>query len=445
MIHRRHAIHAAAVLAPVVLLPLLLRPEWALGASLAAVLVLLAWRSVAYPVVFLGLVPVLVGFLGSNPLPQGVTSYLFFGWTALALGFAVLRDEAVPGSVLKAAPVVLTLALGGLLIAQLSSSPAPAYGSMKVQLFLSQNLVLLLAGVVIGRNRRHLDLFLGLTVFVAFLSALVLMQELIGGQAQEVLPSRFALNPDENPIFLGRAAADGLIIAVYLLLAGTVLRYRLFALALLPALAVALVASGSRGPVVGLIVGVTALLVCLARSRRIRRRIPILVLAIVAGVLLASQVVPGAAIDRSFAILSSSGSGVETNGRSDLWGLASHSIARHPLLGIGTGGFEAINPEERYPHNLLLESAVELGVVGLLMVLAVIASTFARLRRARLQLPEELRGGVAVVTALFAAAVVNAMLSGDITVNASLWLTVGLALGAAYQSARLTGANSGPT
>lgn len=431
MIQRRRVIYAAALLGPVVLLPLLLAPEWALGAALATILVLLAWRSVAYPVVFVGLVPVLIGFVGSNPLPQGLFSYLFFGWTLLAIGFSVLRDDAVPGDLMRAAPVVASLALGGLLIAQLGSSPAQEYGTTKVQLFLSQDLVLLFAGIVIGRNRKHLDLFLGLTLFVAFLSALVLMQDLIGGQPREALPARFALNPEENPIFLGRGAADGLIVAIYLLLAGTVLRDRLYALALLPALAVALVAAGSRGPVVGLICGVTALLVCLVRSPRSRRRIPMLVVAIVAGVVLASQLVPGETIGRSFSILSGSGSGVDTNGRSELWGQALHSIGRHPLLGIGTGGFAAINPQGRYPHNLLLESAVELGVVGLLMALAVISSAFVRLRRAWRRLPEELRAGAAVIMALFVAAVVNSMLSGDITVNTSVWLTVGLALGAA--------------
>jgi len=434
VIQRRRVIHVAALLAPVALAPLLLKPEWALGAALATILALLAWRSVAYPVVFVGLVPVLIGLLGSNPLPQGLFSYLFFGWTLLAIGFAVLRDDAVPGSLMRCAAVVLSLALGGLLIAQLGSSPAPQYGTTKVQLFLSQNLVLLFAGILIGRNRKHLDLFLGLTLLVALLSALVLMQELIGGQSREVLPARFALHPEENPIFLGRGAADGLIVAIYLLLAGTVLRDRLYALALLPALAVALVAAGSRGPIVGLVCGVTALLVCLVRSPGSRRRIPMLVVSIVAGVVLASQLVPGEAIGRSFSVLSGSGSGVDTNGRSELWGQALDSFGRHPLLGIGTGGFAAINPELRYPHNLLLEAAVELGVVGLLMTLAVISSAFVRLRSAWRQLPEERRAGVAVVMALFVAAVVNAMLSGDVTVNNSVWLTVGLALGAAHHA-----------
>lgn len=418
------------------LFPLLLRPVWALGASLALIFVLLAWKSVAYPVALVGLISTVIVLVGSNPLPPGAFLYLVSGWTLLAIVVAALRDDALSGSILRAAPVALSLTLAGLLIAQLGDSPAQEYGTFKVQVFVSQNLVLLFGGIVIGRDRKHLDLFLGLTLAVAFLSALVLTQQLVGGQAQEVLPGRFALNPEENPIFLGRSAGTGLIIAIYLLLAGTVLRYRLYALAVLPSLAVSIVAAGSRGPVVGVIFAITVLLACLARSSRSRRRIPMVVAGIVAGVLLTAQLVPGETIGRSFSIFSGNGSGVDTNGRSDLWAQAFESIRGHPLLGIGTGGFEAISPMLRYPHNLLLESAVELGLAGLLAVIALISATLRRLRRAWRGLPEDSRGHVTVVAALFVAATINAMLSGDITVNTSVWLTAGLALGAADHAAR---------
>jgi O-antigen ligase len=436
VIRSRHRVRVAALLAPVALFPLFLRPQLALGAAAAAIVALLAWRSVVYPVVIVGLVPVVLGLLGSNPLPQGAVSVLFFAWTALAIGFAILRDDAVPSKVLRTLPVVVTIALAAYMILRLGSSPDEKYGGIKIQLFVSSNVVLLFAGIIIGRDRKHLDLFLTLTVFVAFASAIVLIQKLLGGQAKEALPDRFAINPLENPIFLGRSAADGLIVAIYLLLAGTVLRSRVYAFAAMPALALALAAAGSRGPVVGVICGITALLVCLVRTSRSRRRIPALVVALVAAVILASQLVPGEAIQRSFSFLSGSGSGVSTNGRSDLWGIAIESIKHKPLLGVGTGGYAGITPEAQYPHNLLLETFAELGIIGLLMVLGILASTFARLKQAWGQLPEEQRGGVAVVTALFVAAVVNSMLSGDITVNGTVWTIAGLALGVSYDSKR---------
>jgi O-antigen ligase len=281
------------------------------------------------------------------------------------------------------------------------------------------------------------DLFLVLTLVVAVASAVVLIDKFIGGHPQQVLPARFALSAEQNPIFLGRKSADGLIIAISLLMGSVVaLPYRILALACLPALAIALVAAGSRGPVLGLLLGVAALLALLVRSRASRRRIPLLVISVVLAVVAIGIVVPHEATQRSLSILSDAGSGVSSNGRSHLWSLAFEQFASHPLQGAGTGGFAEVAPVELYPHNILLEGAAELGVAGLLLLVGVMVSAFSRLLGAWRRASDDLRPVIAVVLALLVASIANSLLSGDITVNNSLWLFAGLGVGLASVTVR---------
>ena len=106
----------------------------------------------------------------------------------------------------------------------------------------------------------------------------------------------------------------------------------------------------------------------------------------------------------------------------------------HPLAGVGTGGFGALAPGELYPHNLFLEAAVELGILGLLLTVGIVIVCGARLFR---RIPGAGRldhGHMVVVSALFAAAVVNSFFSGDITTNAALWLALGFGIGVASRS-----------
>jgi putative inorganic carbon (HCO3(-)) transporter len=434
---RRFLYPAGALVATLALLPLLLAPEVGIAAVMAAALVFVAWQAVVYPLVLIGLVPVLIALLGSNPAPQGMLTLLLAGWIVMAICFAFIRGSALPFSVLRTAPVVLSLGLGALLLARLDASHVTGYGTEKVQLFVTQNLLLLVAGIIVGRTRRHVDLFLALTLVVAVASAVVLIDKFIGGHAEQVLPGRFALSPEQNPIFLGRKSADGLIIAIYLLVGSVAaLPYRILALACLPALAIALVAAGSRGPVLGLLLGVAALLALLVRSRASRRRIPLLVISVVLAVVAIGIVVPHEATQRSLSILSDAGSGVSSNGRSQLWSLAFEQFAGHPLEGVGTGGFAVVAPVERYPHNILLEGAAELGVAGLLLLLGVMVSAFSRLLGAWRRAPDDLRPVIAVVLALLVASIANSLLSGDITVNDSVWLFAGLGVGLAGVTVR---------
>ena len=418
------------VLVPLALAPAFARPQLGLLVALAPVLVFLAARSVAYPVALLGIPTLVIAFTNSDPFPNGSVSAARFAWIALAILLAVAaRRVRLPVDAFLSLPVLSSVLLGLFMLMRLAGSPASDYGSLKTKLFFLLNLTLLLAGVVIGQRRKSLNIYLVLALVVAGMSAAVLLYRLIRGDAQMLFDSRFSISSEVNPIQLGREAADGLIIGVYVLLAARSTTLRFAALALLPALGVALVGAGSRGPMLGLLVGLVVLLALTLQERAARVRLISLAGVGVLIALLTAELLPGGSISRSLDFLTGSGSGLSSNGRSTLWQEASTVISNHPLAGIGTGGFQAVDTLNVYPHNLFLEIGSELGFVGLALLLAFFATTAATFVRAWRSSVGDDRFRTAVVAALFAAAFVNAMFSGDIQTNAGVWFTAGLGVG----------------
>jgi O-antigen ligase len=410
---------------------LLTQPKLALGVVAAVIAAALARRSIAFPIAFAGLPAVVIGLTGTNPFPPGSVTQVLFAWTLLAIVFAVVReDDAFPLALFFSPPVVLSVLLAFLMLVRLSGSEAPSYGSTKLQLFLTGNLVLLVGGILIGRRRRELDFLVVLLLLVAGVSAIVLVRGLVGGYLQPVEGAgRFALSAQENPIELGRQAATGILLAIWVMLTARAGWMRMLALTLLPLIAVALVAAGSRGPVLGLLAGVIALLVLVAGDRESRRRILLVAGGTVAAVLLVPQLVAGEGTGRAFSFLSSGGSGLSSNGRVELWSTAWDLFGAHPLFGIGTGGFAAHDVVELYPHNLLLELGVETGILGLVLVGAIVGIAAVRLLRTWARARGDERAADAFVLALGTSAFVNASFSGDITTNSQLWLAIGLGVG----------------
>jgi O-antigen ligase len=417
-------------LSPIVLAPALVRPKLGLIVALAPIVVFLATRSVAYPVALLGLPTLVIALMKTDPFPSGFVAAATFGWTALAIFLALVgREEKLPLWVVVSVPVLSSILLALVMLVRLGGSDATDYGGLKTKLFILENVTLLVGGILIAESRKHLDLFLVLTLVVAGLSATLLLYRLLRGDVQALFDSRFTISSELNPIQLGRESAQGLIIGVYALIASRRGSLRALALCLSPALGVSLIAAGSRGPVLGALVGLVVLLALTLKERETRLRLIFFVGSGLAVAVLAAQILPGQSISRSLSFLTGSGSGLSSTGRYALWSEAQSLFVDHPLFGIGTGGFFAADGVNHYPHNLLVEVAAELGFVGLALLLAFLVSSGASLARAWRESSGEDRSGAAVVAALFAAALVNSLFSGDIQTNAGLWLAAGLGLG----------------
>ena len=197
---------------------------------------------------------------------------------------------------------------------------------------------------------------------------------------------------------------------------------------LIPASFVVAIASGSRGPLLVLVLmGLAAAIGYMARLHAIRWRL----VGGVAGLALASIFVtsiaapnlPAQSLGRFSSLGDFIGSGLsgdpaaaggETSAtaRVRLFQYAIEMFVERPLIGAGTGGFAALSrsalgPDaDTYPHDAILQVAAEFGLLGLALFLGVIVLGLVR------PLP---RGHASVaIRALFLFFLLNAAVSGDI-------------------------------
>jgi O-antigen ligase len=411
-------------------LPALTQPVLGIALVCAIVGVWLAWRSIAYPLALAGIPTIVEAIVGSNPLPKGAVTFIFAAWIGLAIVFAAMRrthQRAIQA--LVSAPVLLSLALLGVMVLRLGPSAAQAYGSNKVQLYVANNLVFLVGAIFVGTRRGDLRLLLSILLVVASGESLLLMYKLLSGSLHTTFEGRFALSAQEYPIYLGRNSADGLIVAIYAVLTATRAWTRMAAVAVLPLLTVGLLAAGSRGPVVAFLVGAVVLVALTSTRGRAQQRLLLAGGGLLGAAIVVPLVLPSSAIGRAVSALLGGTSGLSTNGRAELWSQAFTSFSQHPFLGVGTGGFSAINPVGLYPHNILLEAAVELGIVGALLVAGILVGAGRRLYWAWRGARGRDRIDAAILATLFTTALVNALFSGAIQDNREIWVWGGLGIG----------------
>ena len=426
------ALGAALLLGPVAVGLLIARSSrFGLVFVAAVLLVYLAFRSIAFPVALAGVPSILIGLYGSDPLPAKGVFVLLTAWLFLGIGVALLSG-AWPSSRsarrILAPPIILVGVLAVLLILRLDPG---AYPKTKIELFLAQSVPLLIAGILIGLRATTLRLYVLLTLGVALAGAAVLTQHLSSNDATQVFTARFSIGTTYNPIWVGRTAAIGVLISLALILGGFSRRASWVGYVSLPFLIVALLASGSRGPVVALLVALVVLVALVMQNRALRRRLVQIAVGVAVAAVVAALIVPSSAVDRSASFLFGNTSALSSNGRTQLWGEALSLFYGHFWTGVGTGGFAEHAPTGIfYPHNIVLEAAAELGVLG---VAVLVAFLFLALRTGfrawREAASHEDRIAAALILSILVATVLNSLLSDAIETTDTLCLVVGLAYG----------------
>jgi O-antigen ligase len=117
--------------------------------------------------------------------------------------------------------------------------------------------------------------------------------------------------------------------------------------------------------------------------------------------------------------------GESANPRVELWGHAVAYWAERPLVGHGVGAWPILlyNRDERhYPHNLILELLVELGLVGLVLFAALVIVLARRVSLRRLREDPALMCAAMLCVNAF----INAMSTGDISDNRTVFAMLGL-------------------
>lgn len=317
--------------------------------------------------------------------------------TAAAVAYEVLRWLPKFHPVMLVPVFFIALTLHAVYIA-----PASEYGADKLQKWWTITMVSALAASLL-RDRRTFQT-LGVTWLVAASGlAVVTLLGFDGGRADAF---------GANPIWLARALGTGILIAIWLWWKKYASAWMMFVVIAL--LGAGLVASGSRGPVLGVIAGVVVLAL-FAGSGRVWRIGLILVGGI--GAVWAVQVLPFFAGSRFETLLS--GASADDAVRTYYWGLSREIIAKTPD-GVGFGNWNAAAgyPRHLWPHNLFLEIFAELGTPIGIATVALVAIVLIRVIRRAHKDPIAL-----LVFALLAAELVSVNLSGDLNAR-TFWFLV---------------------
>jgi len=248
---------------------------------------------------------------------------------------------------------------------------------------------------------------------------------------------RLALNGSE-PVAAGRAA--GVAVVGFLLLALAGHRHRGWLLLAGAAVTVPLLLSGSRGPVLaaGVAIATVGILAPGPGARRLAR-----LSLVVSGGLLAWYWLHGqttGAIGRiSSTLLAGRLEDTSSQARGMLWAQAWRYVQGHPW-GAGWGGLADLGGSGllgqvglQYPHNLLLEVSGEAGWIAGMAVLVFLCCGLRRLQAGALRPYPEALFGIAVFFT------VNAMISGDVNDNRTMWAAVAIGWAVSSRDTRGTG------
>ena len=294
----------------------------------------------------------------------------------------------------------------------------------------------LLAGALrVGSDPRYVRQFLWTFFGMGVVTVGLGIAQLSGSERLTVLGA--------NTIGVGRAALLVPLVGVLFVLRQRGLLLRAATVVLIPAAIVVALSTGSRGPILALLV--LAMIGAIRQIPRLRSlnwrltgAIGGLALASVIAVSVVGPSLPGISLDRfarfgDFIQGGLSGDGSSSSGdtsagaRVDLFGLALSMFEERPVLGFGTAGFEATSPRylrpleaEAYPHNALLQFASEYGIVGLAVFVAFILIALFR------RFPTDNLGTTVRIILVFF--LLNAMVSGDIFSDRESWGLVLLVL-----------------
>jgi O-antigen ligase len=228
------------------------------------------------------------------------------------------------------------------------------------------------------------------------------------------------VSPSDNTIGLGHVACA----LVMLIWFGAIPRdrwpLRLLFYGLFAVPAIALIGSGSRGSAIACVLAILlSLYFC-------RERIVDFVL-IAGGGLLAIPLIgiPESSLDYLATLVKTGSVNALLDFRGDLLGYGWQLLQRHPLIGAGIDGFQYSSPNPgvyKWPHNIFLEVACEMGIPAALVVAAFLAAAARQSLR-------QLRGSASLCGTLpqLAAAwlllgIVNGLNTGDINSDRTTWL-----------------------
>lgn len=260
-----------------------------------------------------------------------------------------------------------------------------------------------------------------ISIALQFIAIITCLQLILFGIYDIQYPGRMTL-PGTNPIWLSRIAALAIAASILNFILFPKIRSYIISGIVVGASAYVIVATGSRGPVMALIVAIICGIVLSSLSKknfgRFAKNIIISIIVIVA-LLIPSFIFPDLPTRYVDILKDSSTITFDTNiiNRLESFQRAIAVFFEAPVIGSGAGGYS--NFDRDYPHNLILEVLAEWGIIGMILFSGVIIFLLKGIA---------LHGKYAMFNVtLFISAFAFALVSGDLSSNYE-WLVVGAAL-----------------
>ncbi len=316
---------------------------------------------------------------------------------------ALVIHPQTRGRLLLLTPLVLLALLAAL---SLVWSPNPSYGLDKLTVWILTGLLPAAFILVLASGSRGVSW--ALIAAAALISALALIAF---GVETSLYPGRPTLF-DANPIWAARAAFIGALVAIF----GPFPTPAKLVMA--PVMIVAGLLTVSLGPTIGLLVGAWAgaaeALRCADRTDR-RVAVGWAVLGFGTGLILLVALTLGSEIDTGSRIVAGVVADPNVTSRASFLGASGSLFLRAPMLGIGVGGF-SVSGLDVYPHNLIAEVGVELGLTGIIAFLAWLGLALRGAARSP------------ILVALVVGTGVYALFSGSLASNTEFWMFSALAI-----------------
>tara|TARA_B100001167_G_scaffold112514_1_gene69256 strand:- start:3 stop:1370 length:1368 start_codon:yes stop_codon:yes gene_type:complete len=342
--------------------------------------------------------------------------------------------------------VYLFLIFGLLLGVSYFHTPSPEYGLRKILRFNTFAVTMFITPLLIIKtpddSRKLLSYFYFLLIIIVGIMLFQFVYFLRWGDFAIVLAywNRISI-PGANPIQVSRYLAIGAAMMIVLLIRNkpsNSIHYFI----ILSVILLSIILSGSRGPLVSIIIG--SILYAFLFERKRSTRIIGYGMVALATITILLLFLPESLTQRFFEV--SQGSVIITQqgvkrvstiaSRFEFWSMSFQtwiSSITNFFAGLGSGGFSSLfiwKDWRWYPHNLFFEIMVELGLVGLIIGMTFIAKSYQSINKSLIlgSLTDHSALWVAGTIVMFIAA----QFSGDVNDNRILWMFIGISIASAH-------------
>lgn len=282
-------------------------------------------------------------------------------------------------------PTVLYLLFATVLIFATTYTSAPQYGFEKSSRFITLGLIAFLAPLIFGKQLKDVKLIIWILLFTGVILSIGTMLAPHAAVIRKGAETRASFLEASTLATAGKIAWSIIIFFVYLIIKNTSFRVRIISLVMVPLMIAGMLMTGSRGPLIGLILVLPiAMVICRRYASKTWRPV---VIAVIVISFMVSFATLSEQLTRRISNMWASGYDAKqsTTSRTYMWSWTFPRCFDRPVLGHGTGAYSVDSDgvdARLYPHNMFLEVFYEEGVVGLFVLSIFLWVIFQRWRQA---------------------------------------------------------------